>query len=222
MTLNPYDYRSTLALAQVYDYLSTLGVQGAAQTAAQAYVASQKQDPTNPAIPLAMARLAANNSDAQDTTTYLQQALTLKPNYTDAILLVVQLDVANKDIPSAIKAATAAAQTAPGDAPIWFELGLLYYSNNDAANAQKALEQAVAIEPDYANAQYFLGLSDYIVGDVSDAIVQFKALDQSNPGNSEVELILSNLTSGKQPFAGAQPPVTSTATAAQSTAPVSQ
>ena len=168
-----------------------------------------------------MARLAANNNDAQDTTTFLSQALTLKPNYTDAILLVVQLDVANKDIPSAIKAATAAAQTAPGVAPIWFELGLLYYSNGDAADAQKALQQAVAIQSDYANAQYFLGLSDYILGDVSDAIVQFKALNQSNPGNSEVQLIFGNLTSGKQPFAGATPPVTATPQD-RTTAPISQ
>ncbi|MDE1924946.1 MAG: tetratricopeptide repeat protein [Patescibacteria group bacterium] len=219
--LNPHDYRPTLALAQVYDYLSTLSVQGAAQTAAQTYLAAQAQNPTNPAIPLAMARLAAGNNDAADTTVFLKKALTLKSNYTDAILLVVQLDVANKDIPSAIKAATAAAQTAPGVAPIWFELGLLYYSNGDAKDAAAALKQAVAIQPDYANAQYFLGLSDYILGDVPDAIAQFQALNKSNPGNSEVELILGNLTSGKQPFAGAQPPVTSKPQD-RTTAPISQ
>jgi tetratricopeptide (TPR) repeat protein len=220
-TLNPQDYRPTLALAQVYDYLSSLSVKGAAQTAAAAYQAAFTKDPTNPAIPLAIARLAAAQNDPTDTTKYLSQALTLKPNYTDAILLVVQLDVANNDIPSAIKAATAAAQTAPGVSSIWFELGLLYYSSGDAKDAATALEQAVTITPNYANAQYFLGLSDYTLGDKADAITLFKALDQSNPGNSEVELILSNLESGKPPFTGAQPPVTSTPQD-RTTAPVSQ
>jgi tetratricopeptide (TPR) repeat protein len=219
--LNPQDYRPTLALAQVYDFLSSLKVQGAASTAANTYVAAAKLDPTNPSIPLAVARLAAAQNDQTDTTQYLTQALTLKPNYTDAILLVVQLDVANKDIPNAIKAATAAAQTAPGVAPIWFELGLLYYSGGDATHAAQALQQAVSIQPDYANAQYFLGLSEYILKDNADAIKQFQALVQSNPDNTEVKLILSNLQAGKAPFDGAQPPVTDTPQD-RTTAPVSQ
>ena len=220
-TVNPQDYRPTLLLAQVYDFLSSLSVQGAASTAADTYVAASKQNPTNPAIPLAIARLAAAQNNQGITTQYLTQALTLKPNYTDAILLVVQLDVANKDIPNAIKAATAAAQTAPGVAPIWFELGLLYYSAGDATHAAQALNQAVTIQPDYANAKYFLGLSDYILKDTAGAIKQFQDLSVSNPDNAEVKLILGNLQAGKQPFDGAQPPVTPTPQD-RTTAPVSQ
>lgn len=206
--LNREDYRPTLGLAQLYDFLASLKVQGAAQTAVSAYTQAAAKNPTNPAIPLALARLAAAQSDVKGTTQYLSQALTLKPNYTDAILLVVQLDIAQNDIPSAIKAATAAAQTAPGVAPIWFELGLLYYSAGDAAKAAAALEQAVAIQKDYANAKYFLGLSYYLLGRTPDAILQFKDLAVSNPDNAEVKLILSNLTSGKKPFDGATPPIT--------------
>ena len=219
--LNSQDYRPTLALAQVYDFLSSLNVQGAAATALTTYQEAAAQDPTNPTIPLAMARLEANQNNQVGTTKYLTEALTLKPNYTDAILLVVQLDVANKDIPNAIKAATAAAQTAPGVASIWFELGLLYYSSGDATHAAQALQQAITIEPDYANAQYFLGLSDYILKDTPDAIKQFQALAASNPGNAEVTLILNNLQAGKQPFDGAQPPVTPTPQT-RDTAPVAQ
>jgi tetratricopeptide (TPR) repeat protein len=219
--LNPADYRPTLALGQIYDFLSSLKVQGAAQTALNTYQQAAAEDPTNPTIPLTIARLAAAQGNQQITTAFLTQALTLKPNYTDAILMVVQLDVTNKDIPNAIKAATAAAQTAPGDAPIWFELGLLYYSAGDATHAAQALQQAVTIQPNYANAQYFLGLSYYILKDNADAIKQFEALAQSNPGNTEVTLILSNLQAGKQPFDGAQPPVTATPQA-RSTAPVAQ
>jgi tetratricopeptide (TPR) repeat protein len=219
--LNPMDYRPTLLLAQVYDFLSSLKVQGAASTAGDTYIAAAKLNPTNPAIPLAIARLAATQNNQTITTQYLTQALTLKPNYTDAILLVVQLDVANKDIPNAIKAATAAAQTAPGVAPIWFELGLLYYSAGDAKSAAQALTQAVSIQSDYANAKYFLGLSEYILKDNADAIKQFQDLAASNPDNAEVKFILSNLQAGKQPFDGAQAPVTPTPQD-RTTAPVSQ
>lgn len=220
-TLNPQDYRPTLGLAQLYDFLSSLKVQGAAATASTTYGQAAVKNPTNPAIPLALARLAASQNNIAQTTQYLSQALTLKPNYTDAILLVVQLNVAQNDIPSAIKAATAAAQTAPGVAPIWFELGLLYYSAGNATNAAAALEQAVTIQKDYANAKYFLGLSYYILGRTQGAIAQFQDLAVSNPDNAEVKLILGNLTSGKKPFDGAEPPVTPTPQA-RPTAPISQ
>lgn len=219
--LNPNDYRPTLGLAQLYDLLSSLSVQGAAGTASSTYVQAFAKNPTNPAIPLAQARLAASQNDVGATTAYLTQALTLKPNYTDAILLVVQLDVAQNDIQSAIRAATAAAQTAPGVAPIWFELGLLYYSAGNATNAAAALEQAVAIQSDYANAKYFLGLSYYILGRTPDSIKQFQDLAQSNPDNAEVKLILNNLTSGHKPFDGATPPVTPNPED-RPTAPISQ
>ncbi|MDO8548344.1 MAG: tetratricopeptide repeat protein [bacterium] len=219
--INPQDYRPTFGLAQLYDFLASLNVQGAAETASSTYMQAAAKNPTNPAIPLALARLAANQNNVGQTTQYLAQALTLKPNYTDAILLVVQLNVAQNDIPSAIKAATAATQTAPGVAPIWFELGLLYYSAGDATKATAALEQAVTIQKDYANAKYFLGLSYYLLGKTPDAITQFKDLAISNPDNAEVKLILGNLTSGRKPFDGATPPVTPTPQT-RPTAPISQ
>jgi cytochrome c-type biogenesis protein CcmH/NrfG len=82
-------------------------------------------NPTDPEIPLALARLEGAQGNLQATQSALSQALKLKPNYTDAIMLVVQIDIANNDIPNAIAATKVAAQTAPGVAPIWFELGLL-------------------------------------------------------------------------------------------------
>lgn len=219
--LNPNDYRPAIALAQLYDYLASLNVQGAAQTAALTYEKAAEKNPSSPMIPLALARLSARENNIQKTSDYLTKSLTLKPNYTDAILLVVQLNVAQNDIPNAIRAATAAAQTAPGVAPIWFELGLLYYAAGDATKAAAALEQAVAIENSYANAKYFLGLSYHILGRTPEAIKQFQDLRVSNPNNTEVAFILGNLTSGKAPFDGAQPPVTSNPET-RITAPIAQ
>jgi tetratricopeptide (TPR) repeat protein len=204
----PNDYRSYLALGSIYDLLANLKVQGAYDNAMQSYKAALDKNPSSPDIALRLARLAAVQGDQKLTEQYLSQSLTLKPNYTDAILLVVQLNVANNDLPNAIRAAEAAAQTAPGVGPIWFELGLLYYSANDTKDAIPALEQSIAIVPDYANAKYFLGLSYYAQGRAADAIKQFEDLAKSNSDSQEVSLILSNMRSGKQPFDSAQPPVT--------------
>ena len=206
--LNPDDYRPYLILANVYDFLATLNVQGAYESAKVAYEETRKRNPLNPGIPLALARLEAARNNVDAARTEVGKALTLKPNYTDAILLVVQLDVAQDDIPSAIQAATAAAQTAPGVAPIWFQLGLLYYAAGNATNAAAALEQAITLVPEYANAKYFLGLSYAALSRNEEAVRQFQDLAKTNPDNTEVILILSNLEAGKAAFEGATPPVT--------------
>ena len=221
ITKNPNDYRAYLSLGRVYDLLATLKITNGYENAKMVYQTAATLNPTNPLIPLQLARLEAVHGNLQGVETNLTQSLTLKPDYTDAILFVVQLDVAQKDIPSAIKAAQAAVQSAPGVPSIWFELGLLYYSANDTTDATPILEQAVKLQPDYANAKYFLGLSYAAQGRTQDAVQQFSDLATSNPGNAEVKLILSNLQAGKPPFTGAQPPVTSTPQN-RTTAPISQ
>ena len=221
LALDPNDYRVYVSLGRVYDYLNSLGVANAYDNAKQMYQVGELLNPTNPQIPLLVARLETVKGNLAGVTSALQQSLTLKPDYTDAILYVVQLDVAQKDIPSAIKAATAAVQSAPGVPSIWFELGLLYYSAGDTKDAIVPLEQALKLQSDYANAKYFLGLSYAAQNRTPDAITQFTDLATSNPDNQEVKLILSNLQAGRNPFTNAQPPVTPTPQN-RTTAPISQ
>jgi tetratricopeptide (TPR) repeat protein len=205
---NAKDYRSHLALGRVYEFLASLNVEGAYESAKAAYQAAAERNATNPTIPLILARLESSRNNLVLAQEQVAKSLTLKPNYTDAILFVVQLNVANNDIPRAIEAAIAAAQTAPGVAPIWFQLGLLYYASGDAQNATAAFEQAVRIVPEYANAKYFLGLSYNAQDRTAEAIAMFEDLARTNPDNAEISLILGNLRTGRPPFEGATPPVT--------------
>ncbi|MDP4020719.1 MAG: tetratricopeptide repeat protein [Candidatus Adlerbacteria bacterium] len=208
VAMSDYDYRSHFSLARVYDLLTVLGVQGALESARASYTAAAERNPTNPAISLALARLAASQNDLAGAEANIMQALTLKPNYTDAMLFVVQLNVARNDLPKAIDAALAAAQSAPGVAPIWFQLGLLLYSGGDTTNAIAAFEQAITLVPDYANAKYFLGLAYAAVGRTDESIRQFEDIQRTNPENAEIQIILGNLRLGKQPFEGVEPPPT--------------
>ena len=215
----PTDYRAHFLLARVYDLLSLLKVEGAYQGAAAAYSAAAERNPTNPALPLAVARLEAAAGNAEGTQTAITRALQLKPDYTDAILFVVQINVANNDLASAIENTKIAVQTAPGVASIWFQLGLLHYSGGNAKDAIPALEQALTLAPEYANAKYFLGLAYYKEGRQNDALRLFEELVLSNPDNTEVKTIVTNLQAGKDPLDGLQPP---TAPQDRQTAPVSQ
>ncbi|HVU79872.1 MAG TPA: tetratricopeptide repeat protein [Candidatus Paceibacterota bacterium] len=218
---DPGDYRSHLLMGQLYEFFASLKVEGAYDKSKEAYLSAIKYNPQNPQIPLLVARLEVGQNHTADVQTYLEQSLKLKPNYTDAILFLVQLNVANNDLPNAIRAATAAAQSAPGVASIWFELGLLYYSANDTKDAIAPLEQAVALVPEYANAKYFLGLSYYAQQRAADAVKQFEDLARSNPDSAEVRLILGNLRAGKPPFDSATPPAT-TPPEDRTTAPINE
>lgn len=216
---SPTDYRSYYSLARIYDLLASLKVDGAYESAEAAYATAQMYNPTSPAIPLAVARLEATAGNATSTQAAITQSLKLKPDYTDAILFVVQINVANNDLSSAIANTKIAVQTAPGVASIWFQLGLLYYAGGDSKDAIPALEQALTLVPNYANAKYFLGLAYYRDGRQNDGLRLFQELVVSNPDNAEVKKIVANLVAGKDPLDGLQPPV---APEQRQTAPVTQ
>ena len=206
--LNPRDYRPYAELAALYEALASLKVQGALEGVMGAYREAAVRNPQNPAVPLLMARAEAGSETGtiETVVSLLGQSLTLKPNYTDALLFAVQLAVAQNDLAGAIQAQTAAVSSASDQAPLWFQLGLLYYVGNDMEKAVAALEQAITMVPDYANAKYFLGLAYYRQDNKEGALQQFTGLRVSNPNNAEVKLILENLQAGKEPLEGARPP----------------
>lgn len=221
IALYPKDYSLYFSLAKMYTFLATLGVKGAYENAGAAYRAAALYSPNNPQIPLLWARLEVLANNRSEYQAHITRALSLKPDYTDAILLVVQVNLADKDLPNAIIATRAAVKSAPGVAPLWFELGLLLYSNTNFVDAISALKQALTLEPQYANAKYFLGLSYAATKHSAEALAEFEDLQKTNPDNAEVALILTNLRAGKEPFTDAQPPVTATPETRES-APIQQ
>jgi tetratricopeptide (TPR) repeat protein len=201
---NYYNYISS---AQVFNAAATLQMQGAYAAAITAYMNAAKDNPYNPSIYLALARLAASQSKYDDATSYIGSALQLKNNYTDAVYLLSQIQVAQGKTADAITSVKFATQLTPNDQTAFFELGLLQYNAGEYSDAVTSLAKAVSLSPSYANAQYFLGLSYSKVGNNTDAIAQFQELAKTNPDNSDVASILANLKAGKPPFVNQTPPV---------------
>ena len=113
---------------------------------------------------------------------------------------MAQLEAGVNNIEKAISAAESGAILSPDNAGIFFELGLLKYSNKDFTGAVEALRQATTIMPNYANAQYFLGLSLEALKKHDEAIAQFESLIKTNPDNVEIQNILVNLKAGRDPL----------------------
>jgi len=207
---NSSNYENWFALGRVYEVLSANGIQGASDSAMSAFKEAQKRAPSNPAIFLAFARLKSLSGDLAGARENINKAIELKNNYTDAYFTLAQFEVASNNIGGAIQSLEAVILLNPQNASLYFQLGLLKYNVSDYRGAILALEKSIEIVPDYANARYFLGLSYSKLGRKADAIAQFEEIQKSNPDNAEVSLILSNLQAGKDPFAGAKPPVTNT------------
>jgi tetratricopeptide (TPR) repeat protein len=92
-------------------------------------------------------------------------------------------------------------------------LGLLEYNNADYGAAASALEKAIAVQPDYSNARYFLGLSYARLGRTKDALTQFSRLSADNPDNQSVVSVITTLQSGKSLFTPASAPAAAAAKA---------
>ncbi len=207
VALNPGNYENGMALGRVYEAVVPLRIEGAYEAARTAYEEALTLNPHSPAIHLTLARLEAAKGDNGKAREHIALALREKGNYTEAIFFLSQIEAAEGNIKAAISSARAASDIAPDDPAVFFQLGLLLFNDRAYADAATALERAVALNPDYANAKYFLGLSYEKLKRGADAVKQFTDLKETNPDNKEVDLILRNLMAGRDPFSDAAPPV---------------
>lgn len=207
VALNSENYENLMELGRVYEAVVPLRIEGAYESAKATYEQALSLNPKSPAILLTLARLEITKGDNAKAREGIARALAEKGNYTEAIFLLSQLEAREGNIKAAIQSAEAASVIAPTDATVFFQLGLLRFNDRDFRGAVGALERSVALNPAYANAKYFLGLSYDKLGRGADAVRQFSDLKTTNPGNKEIDLVLRNLKAGRPPFAEATPPI---------------
>ena len=96
--LNQNDYRNVLLLGSIYETAGLLGVSGAGDRAVSAYQEVQRQNPTSPLPAYLTGRLFALARDSARAKAFVQQALTLKPDFAEANTLLGQI----QNIPSPV------------------------------------------------------------------------------------------------------------------------
>ena len=218
--LDPSDYANYISEAQVFALAANLGVSNAYQNAVQAYTRAIQLDEQDPSLYLVLAQLEASNKDYANAVKAIGASLQVKNNYPDAAFLLAQVEAAQGNLSDAITAAQFDTQLDPSNPLTFFQLGLLYYDNNQFDLAAQAFTSAVALQPNYANAEYYLGLSDARLGNTSGAITEFEQLAASNPDNQSVTEILAALKSGKSIFTTA--PSSAAVSSARTKLPIQQ
>jgi len=203
--VDPGNYYNHVSEARISEAAADVQMDKAYDNAVQAYLRAISVNPYNPSLYLYLAGFQARNKKYDDAIRTLGSTLQIKNNYLDAVFLLSQIYASKGDLSNAIVAADFATQLNPNNAVVLFQAGLLKYTAKDYTGATKALEDALKIQPDYANVAYFLGLSYARQNRDADALKLFEQLAATNSTNEEVALIVANLKAGKSIFADSKP-----------------
>ena len=195
---NPHQYLNYVNLGNIYSSLVPLSVENSYESAIAAYNKASTLAPNNPSIILAKASVEFVNKNNSEARKYIKQALDLKADYTDAIFLLVQIDINEGNTSDAISQAEYAGTMSPNDSTVFYRLGLLRYNNNDYSGAVSAFEKAVILDNNYVEARFYLGQAYKKAGRTSDALVQFNILNKAFPDNQDIKDAINGVNSPTQ------------------------
>ncbi len=193
VSVDSADYQNWVALARVYEQLVGAQVDGAYANAEQAYKNAIERNPTNPRFHLNLAQLAIAKKDLNSAEQHLLEAIKLKPNFAAALFLASQVAASKGDAQGALITANAAAQAAPQEPVAWFQLGTLLLQTGKNNEARQALERAVGLNGNYANAIYVLGLAYAALDMKKEALAAMARVLELNPGNEQVKSAIAQI-----------------------------
>ncbi|OGG41606.1 hypothetical protein A2837_00425 [Candidatus Kaiserbacteria bacterium RIFCSPHIGHO2_01_FULL_46_22] len=191
------DPRNYQLLGQIYSVLALVGVEGAKDRADESFEAARRFDPQNPLLYMLKAELALQGEDTAAARQAAEEAVRIRPAYTEALYLLTQLDINDGNIDAAINRTVGLIQLEPQNPARRYQLGVLLASADRLDEAIIALEQAVTLDPQYANARYFLAMGYAEKGRNEEAIEQLTIVRSLNESNSVVDELIERLRRGE-------------------------
>lgn len=199
--LQPNDYQNWAVLGNVYQSVASLKIEGAYEQAKVSYERAAALNPTSPVIPYIIAQLEITEGNTALAEERLLASISTKRDYIPAILLLSQLKVQMGQAREALEAAEAAAYLAPNDPSVLFSVGLLRLGTGDMAGATTALARAVELNPQYANARFFLAAIHANQGRTAEALAELRTVAAMSEENAAaVSADLQALEAGRNPF----------------------
>lgn len=177
----------------IYSLLASVNVEGAQGPAIESLTRARELNPRNPLPYVELAIVEARAGNYEVARGYLNEAIALKPNFTDAYFVLSQLEIATGNVDAAIDSIRATINLEPQNPIRYYQLGVLLSSRNTLAEAIPAFEQAIALDPNYANARYLLALAYDGVGRSADAKRELETVLTLNPGNTEVTELIDTI-----------------------------
>ena len=197
VSIESRNYQNWLTLARLYGELAGVGVEGAETSARDAYAKVLENNPTNPLPYLGLAQLDIAGGKEAEARKNLESAIQIKPDLASAHFLLSQIHARANEMAKAEEHAIAVVQLAADDPLGWYNLGTVFYAQENNENAALALERAVTLQNNYANALFLLGLSYYKLDRRNDALSAFKLVAELSPGDASLAGMISKLEGGQ-------------------------
>ena len=110
---NSENYLNYNSLGAVYNTVGLLGVKGTYDKAIEAYKTASTLNPLNPGIKLATARVYFADGKIKEAKDFVKEALSLKPDYIEALITISQIEKSDGNNTVAISYAETALSLAP-------------------------------------------------------------------------------------------------------------
>ena len=196
VTLDPTDPSNHMRMGEVYSLLSIAGVEGAGDRAVAAFAEAARLDPRNPQVPFVQARHAALSDDNATAKQFANQAVSMKSNYTEALILLAQLEIADGNTAAAIANVRSVITFEPNNPARYYQLGILLLDQKSLVEAKAALSRAIGLDNNYANARYYLAAVYLQEGNSGAALEQLRVVSELNPDNQEIKNLIDQVEAG--------------------------
>ncbi|MDR3519298.1 MAG: hypothetical protein P4L63_00195 [Candidatus Pacebacteria bacterium] len=138
---DPQNYLNYQLLGSVYQTAGSLSGKDAYDSAIKAYQTASSLNPLNPGLELSLAGVSFINGDVSGAQTYANQALTLKPDYVDALVTLSQIAKSQGNNSQALSYAQSALALSPSDSNLIQYVNSL---NNPVSSTSPATTQTTS------------------------------------------------------------------------------
>ena len=121
-----------------------------------------------------------------------------EPNDPEKLTLLGQLFGDAGAFDAALDPLKHAVQLDPKSFEAWHNLGVTYFRLQRYADAREALEQAVALRPEFYGSVVLLGATLYMLGDDDAALPVLEHAHRLNPADTQTTNVLEKLSAGRQ------------------------
>jgi tetratricopeptide (TPR) repeat protein len=137
--------------------------------------------------------MAVQAQDVSRAREQINVALQLKSNFTEALFLLTQIDIAEGNIDAAIATTRQITTLEPTNPTRYFQLGVLLAANEDSSGAITAYNTAISQDPNFANARYMLAMTYLETNQLQPALAQLEIVLQTNQDNAELQSLIAQL-----------------------------
>lgn len=147
---------------------------------------------------LFLAEVAAGEHQFEDCDRYIEKILGRDPSNYDALLFKGNLLISRGDGTNGVVQLERAASIYKTDPQVFAQLAVAHLINLDVAKARASLNQALALNPNFADATLLLAELDIRQGQAESAIASMKHLVEQQPQLARAHLLLADAYLGQR------------------------